>query len=83
MWVHPDHRGGRTGAALIAAVRAWAVVDGADELVLWVVEGNAAATRLYAREGFAPTGLCEPVAGRPGVVQEQWALRLTSGAPSR
>ena len=81
MWVHPDHRGVRVGAALVAAVRAWAVADGADELVLWVVDGNTAAIRLYAREGFAPTGVREPVAGRAGVEQEQWVLRLQPPAP--
>ncbi len=81
MWVHPDHRGARVGAALVAAVRAWAEADGADELVLWVVDGNAAAARLYAREGFVPTGVREPVAGRAGVEQEQWALRLRPAGP--
>lgn len=76
MWVRPAHRGAGVGAALIAAVRRWAESDGGAELVLWVIEGNAAATALYAREGFAPTGVRQVLPDRPGVWEQQWALPL-------
>ena len=79
MWVHPAHRGAGLGAELVRAVRAWAVADGAAELALWVVDGNAPAVRLYAREGFAATGVRQPIAGRPGVQEERWVLHLPPG----
>jgi GNAT superfamily N-acetyltransferase len=76
MWVHPAHRGAGVGAALIAAVRQWAVSDGGAELVLWVIEGNAAASGLYARAGFAPTGVRQRLPDRPCGWEQQWARPL-------
>lgn len=61
---------------LIAAVRGWAVDDGGAELVLWMLEGNTAAARLYARMGFVPTGRRRPLPARPSAVEDQWALPL-------
>lgn len=76
MWVSPVHRGTGVAAVLIVAVRDWAVSDGGRELALWVLEGNVAAARLYAREGFAPTGLRQPLPARPSAVEEQWSSTL-------
>jgi ribosomal protein S18 acetylase RimI-like enzyme len=77
MWVHPGHRGRRLAERLIAAVREWGAAEGADELVLWVADGNTAAMRAYERAGFVPTGRRQPLPSDPAVGEEQWALALT------
>ena len=56
MWVAPWARGRGVGDALIRAVLAWAEADGASAVELKVVVGNAPATGLYRRHGFAETG---------------------------
>jgi RimJ/RimL family protein N-acetyltransferase len=76
MWVDPAHRGRRLADALIGAVLAWAVDEGARELTLWVADGNEAATRAYARAGFAPTGRRQPLPSDPAVGEEEWAHPL-------
>jgi GNAT superfamily N-acetyltransferase len=71
MWVRPDRRG--TGAAdvLVEAVADWAGEQGADRLLLWVVEGNERAARVYRRLGFAHTGAAQPVPGNPSLTEVQ------------
>jgi GNAT superfamily N-acetyltransferase len=64
MWIAPAWRGKGVGARLIEEVAGWAASVGFHQLRLWVVEGNQAAERSYARAGFAPTGQQQPV--RPG-----------------
>jgi GNAT superfamily N-acetyltransferase len=56
MWVAPKARRGGAGAALIAAVEAWAGGLGVRTLRLQVADGNAAAAAFYARVGFTDTG---------------------------
>jgi GNAT superfamily N-acetyltransferase len=80
-WVHPSHRRYGVGAALLSAVEAWAVEDGAATLVLWVTRGNTAAGALYRRHGFAPTGRVKPLPSNPTLIEEQLALRLPSAQP--
>jgi GNAT superfamily N-acetyltransferase len=74
--VSPPHRGRRLAEHLIDAVRGWALDGGADELTLWVADGNTAAVRAYARAGFVPTGRRQPLPSDPSVGEEQWALGL-------
>jgi RimJ/RimL family protein N-acetyltransferase len=56
MWVAPTSRGQGIGGALVAAVLDWAKASGKAEVMLHVIDGNAAAIALYERCGFAPTG---------------------------
>lgn len=59
MFVRPEARGSGLADALIAAVADWARAQGFDRLELGVVEGNMAALRAYARNGFVRVG--EPI----------------------
>lgn len=61
MWVDPAMRGRGVGAALIAAVAAWAASRGATQLDLWVTETNGPAIALYTRCGFRATGELAPL----------------------
>lgn len=56
LWVDPQARGRGVGEALVKAVLDWAQRSGFEEVVLWVVEGNSSAERLYERTGFKRTG---------------------------
>lgn len=64
MWVDPGFRRQGIGDRLVDCVIEWARRTGYSRLVLWVVDGNAEAERLYARHGFKRTGAQEEV--RPG-----------------
>ena len=77
MWVHPDHRGRGIAGALVGAVVDWARGEGAAEVELWVVDGNAAAARTYAKAGFAPTGGSQPLPSNPGLIEREWIRALT------
>ena len=70
MWVDPGSRG--TGVADDLVRAALALAPG-EPVRLWVVEGNRAAQRLYARHGFAPTGRRAPLPRAPDVVQVELA----------
>lgn len=61
MWVHPEFRGGGAGDALVGDVLAWARENGWRRVVARVVDGNAAARRLFVRHGFVATGAREPL----------------------
>ena len=76
MWVHPGHRGTGASTALLAAVRSWALRDGATTLTLWVTRGNVAATGLYRRGGFTGTGVCKPLPSDPDLIEDELALDL-------
>lgn len=82
MWVHPSARGGGAAALLIDAIRSWVADRGGDRLVLWVVEGNDRAERAYRRVGFEPTGVEQPVPGRPSDIEREFALDLPRGGPA-
>ncbi|MDL4820589.1 GNAT family N-acetyltransferase [Actinomadura opuntiae] len=71
MWVAPAARGRGVGDLLVRAALDWTAERGLSELRLWVVEGNSRAERLYARHGFARTGVTQP--HRPGEKQFEMA----------
>ena len=77
MWVAPDFRGSGLAARLIEAVVDWAAGAGHDEIRLWVVEGNVAAQRAYAKCGFEPTGRRQPYPQAESVMELEMA-RATS-----
>jgi GNAT superfamily N-acetyltransferase len=76
MWVSPDWRGEGVSDALAVAVSEWAQADGAARLVLWVVETNAPALRLYARHGFSATGRRQALPSHPGLVEIEMSRDL-------
>jgi hypothetical protein len=47
-----------------------------------VVEGNDRAERAYRRVGFEPTGVEQPVPGRPSDIEREFALDLPRGGPA-
>jgi GNAT superfamily N-acetyltransferase len=66
MWVDPRMRGRGIGLALVDAVKAWAAPD-AEQLILWVADGNDGARRLYERCGFRDTGRRQPLPSDPSI----------------
>ena len=56
MWVDPTQRGQAVGESLIGALVAWAGIDGATAVALWVADHNGRARALYERCGFIATG---------------------------
>jgi GNAT superfamily N-acetyltransferase len=82
MWVAPGARGSGIAARLIEAVTGWASDAGHEQVRLWVVEGNVAAEKAYAKSGFALTGRRQPVRdGEPAMEQEM--VRATSSPQVR
>jgi GNAT superfamily N-acetyltransferase len=79
MWVDPGFRRRGIGALLLQRVIDWARENGYDKVVLWVVDGNDSAERLYERHGFSRTGAQEEV--RPGRMEHEMS-RVTTG-PAR
>jgi ribosomal protein S18 acetylase RimI-like enzyme len=67
MWVDPTARCRGVGRALVDAVLAWARERGFRDIVLWVAEGNAAATALYERAGFTRTGRRDHLPSNPSL----------------
>ncbi len=76
MWVDPGFRRQGIGDMLVDCVIDWARRTGYSQLVLWVVDGNADAERLYERHGFKRTGAQEEV--RPGRLEYEM-MRDTTG----
>jgi ribosomal protein S18 acetylase RimI-like enzyme len=73
MWVAPEVRRRSIGHALVRAVLEWAGEQGFDHVKLWVTEGNQPAERLYARNGFVPTGEREHI--RPND-PDNWEIEM-------
>lgn len=56
MWILPEHRGQRFGAALIQYAESWAKSVGIERIELGVFPENVRAIRLYERLGFELEG---------------------------
>jgi GNAT superfamily N-acetyltransferase len=78
MWVAPSHRRRGVARALLDAVKAWAVSDGAITLRLGVREGNDQARAAYLRMGMCPSGEREPEVDHPARVIEFLECDLAS-----
>ena len=76
LWVDPGHRGRGLARLLVEAVIGWARLQGARRLLLWVVDENDGAQRLYARTGFRPTGRHKLVPRDPPLPELEMALDL-------
>ncbi len=76
MWVAPDFRGHGVVDELIGATAAASADRGAQELRLWVVEGNQRAEAAYIRNGFLRTGRLQAVPGRSEEIEFEMARLL-------
>ena len=77
LWVAPEARGRGVGAALVHAVVAWARAEGLRRLFLDVGARNDAAQALYARLGFAVSGVTGTLpAPRERVCEVEMVLEL-------
>ena len=76
MWVRPQARGRKVGAALVMAVVDWARGRGLSQLNLWVTDSNQAARALYERCGFTPTGQHQPLPSGPAHTEIGMMLSL-------
>ena len=85
MWVNPDRRGHGAGDVLVSAVLGWARRAGYPDVRLWVTIDNAAAQRLYARHGFSPTGIIQPLRpDTPDQLEEEMVrtfVKVRAGSP--
>jgi ribosomal protein S18 acetylase RimI-like enzyme len=79
MWVDPGHRRRGVARALIDRAVQWAAERHAEEVILWVADGNAAARRLYEGMGFRPTGERQPLPSDPAVSESLLRRPLTPG----
>ncbi|PVU81826.1 GNAT family N-acetyltransferase (plasmid) [Cellulomonas sp. WB94] len=76
LWVEPDARREGVGTALLAAVVAAARAEEACTVSLWVADDNDAATGLYGRLGFVPTGERQPLPSSPGRSESRHEMQL-------
>jgi ribosomal protein S18 acetylase RimI-like enzyme len=76
MWVAPELRGHGIAKALLREAIAWARANGARAVQLGVETGNAAAVQLYARAGFAATGIPAPLRDGSHLLEQVMLLQL-------
>lgn len=74
MWVAPTARGRGVGGQLVGAVERWARHAGAEVVRLAVSQGNHAATALYQRHSFDPTGEAKLM---PDGVRQEYVMAKT------
>ena len=74
IWVSPAHRRRHVFRSIIAALADRCRCLRLPELLLWVIEDNAAAIVAYTRVGFVPTGERQPI--RSGHTRWERCLRL-------
>jgi GNAT superfamily N-acetyltransferase len=74
MFVAPPARGQGLGERMVRAVVDQARSDGADRVLLHVVETNPGAERLYARCGFVRTGATLRLPHRPDLLEHEMVL---------
>jgi ribosomal protein S18 acetylase RimI-like enzyme len=80
MWVDPHYRRRGVAWALVDQAVRWASDRQAREVILWVVDQNTAACRLYERIGFRPTGERQPLASNPALTESMLRLPLEGSA---
>ena len=76
MWVAPEARRAGIGVRLLDAALSWAAEQGATRVRLSVAGGNTAATELYRRAGFVPTGRAKPLRSDPSVAEIELELGI-------
>ncbi|AFU03264.1 putative acetyltransferase [Nocardia brasiliensis ATCC 700358] len=78
MWVAPQARGLGVGDALVRTVLEWARGQGHRRTLLWVLDGNEPAERLYLRHGFQRTGRRRAMPRDESLIEVEMALDLAS-----
>ena len=76
VWVEPRFRRRGITRLLIEGLIACERSAGVSELVIWVIDGNDHARRVYERLGFRPTGERQVLPNHAGRVEERLLLRI-------
>jgi ribosomal protein S18 acetylase RimI-like enzyme len=76
LWVAPSHRRSGFASSMLATVLANLRTSGVRTALLWILDGNDAAMRLYEKVGFVRTNVREDLDARPGRSEEQLRLIL-------
>jgi ribosomal protein S18 acetylase RimI-like enzyme len=76
VWVAPEYRRSGVAHGMLATIIEGLQNSGAHRILLWVLDGNNTAIRLYLRLGFVSTNKIQPLEGSPGRSEEQFALNL-------
>ena len=79
IWVAPLHRRNRVFSALLDSIIETERHEGANELLLWVLEDNHPARRVYQACGFGPTGRSQLVR-HLGRIEVQLGLNIRPAA---
>ncbi|MDP9842832.1 GNAT family N-acetyltransferase [Streptosporangium lutulentum] len=74
MWIDPAVRGRGAGGRLMDAALSQARKMGAEEVELWVVDGNESAIALYKSRGFTPSGMRGTLPSDPSVFESHHLL---------
>lgn len=78
MWVDPRFRRRGVGDLLVRRALQWAQEQDYVDVVLWVTDVNAAAERLYERNGFRRTGGVDKVRAGEEAVEYEMSVSLLS-----
>ena len=78
LWVAPDRRGRHVALDMITAALDRLRARGMRTALLWVLDDNDVAMRVYRRAGFTSTNHRQPLAARPGRTEERLYLNLGS-----
>jgi ribosomal protein S18 acetylase RimI-like enzyme len=76
LWVAPSHRRKGIASYMLATVLGDLRAVGVPTALLWILDGNEAAMRLYEKVGFVRTNVREPIHARPGRSEELMRLTL-------
>jgi GNAT superfamily N-acetyltransferase len=79
IWVAPLHRRNRVFSALLARIIETERREGASDLLIWVLEDNHPARRVYEACGFRPTGRSQ-LLRHLGRIEVQLGLSIRSPA---
>jgi ribosomal protein S18 acetylase RimI-like enzyme len=76
LWVAPGFRRSGVASLMLRTVLERLRDSGVDTVLLWILDGNDGAMRLYQRFGFQSTGLRQPLPLDPARAEEKMLLRL-------
>jgi len=82
LWVVPQARGTGFALSFLLDVLGQLRAAGVTTVLLWVMDGNLPAARLYEKAGFESVGQPVPLAARPGRSEQLYRLELAAPAPA-